>query len=252
MPHLHASGKREQRSAIDQAAALNSKEVLVDRSRLLLDFLFAQLGEDERPYLQISIFGQEMLGLLDSGASQSLLGKKGWDQLVHLKLPIQNTYVNNCTVATGDKCPVIGSISVPICLQGKVKIFELLIVPALPHTLILGIDFWKRMELVPNLRSKEWHFCEGSEVQINSITTMSELSKEQSSELNQLIDEVFQKMGSKLGCTNLVQHRIKTSAEPIRQRYYPVSPTVQQHIDRELGHRRSYWLRKAMGATDSA
>lgn len=41
-------------------------------------------------------------------------------------------------------------------------------------------------------------------------------------------------MGDKLGCTTLVEHEIKTEHTPIKQRYYPVSPTTQQHIDKEL------------------
>lgn len=33
-----------------------------------------------------------------------------------------------------------------------------------------------------------------------------------------------------IGCTNV----IKTSAAPVKQRYYPISPAVQKHIDQEL------------------
>lgn len=41
-------------------------------------------------------------------------------------------------------------------------------------------------------------------------------------------------MGNELGCTDLVEHRIETAALPIWQRYYRVSPAVQEQIDKKL------------------
>lgn len=41
-------------------------------------------------------------------------------------------------------------------------------------------------------------------------------------------------MGDGLGCTNAVEHKIVSTAPPIRQRYYRVSPVIQQYIDKEI------------------
>ena len=41
-------------------------------------------------------------------------------------------------------------------------------------------------------------------------------------------------MGDKVGCKTLVEHKIVTDSEPIKQRAYRVSPIVQERIDKEV------------------
>ncbi|KAG5883240.1 hypothetical protein JTB14_026461 [Gonioctena quinquepunctata] len=41
-------------------------------------------------------------------------------------------------------------------------------------------------------------------------------------------------MGSSLGCTTVAEHVINCTTAPIKQRYYPVSPVMQAHIDKGL------------------
>ncbi|KAG5862952.1 hypothetical protein JTB14_016377 [Gonioctena quinquepunctata] len=52
--------------------------------------------------------------------------------------------------------------------------------------------------------------------------------------LKALIDRNVAAMGDKLGCTHTAEHVIVTNAVPIEQRYYPVSPVIQQQVDKEL------------------
>lgn len=59
-----------------------------------------------------------------------------------------------CTVANGNHYSILGSIIIPIQLQRKVKVFDVLVVPSLPHSLILCIDFWCRVEITPNLHGE--------------------------------------------------------------------------------------------------
>lgn len=177
-----------------------------------------------------------MLGLLDSGASNTIIGGKGWKILGKLNLALNTSDVTSCTVANGEKCQSLGSINVPFQLKDRVKIVKALVIPSLAHTLILGADFWKAMGLVPDLRHGEWKFSNLPETYVDSIALQSqtELSPSQSKQLHELVENAFREMGDSLGCTNLVEHEIKTSSAPIKQRYYPVSPIMQAHIDREL------------------
>ena len=54
--------------------------------------------------------------------------------------------------------------------------------------------------------------------------------------LKKIIDNFFFNTDpEKLGFTNLVQHKIKlTKSDPIKQRYYPVSPFKQENNNAEL------------------
>lgn len=53
-------------------------------------------------------------------------------------------------------------------------------------------------------------------------------------QLNKLVNQNFQSMGDGLGSAKTVEHVIRTDSAPIKQRYYPVSPVLQSHIDKEL------------------
>jgi hypothetical protein len=86
---------------------------------------------DERPYLEVSIIGYPFKGLLNSGASHTLLGGGGWSILERSGVQL-NKIKMQCMVANGAKCACLG-----------------LVVPDIPLDLILGIDFWKSMNIFP-------------------------------------------------------------------------------------------------------
>ncbi|KAG5875346.1 hypothetical protein JTB14_030323 [Gonioctena quinquepunctata] len=52
--------------------------------------------------------------------------------------------------------------------------------------------------------------------------------------LEELTAKYSERMGHKLGCTNVVEHKIITEGEPIRLRPYRYSPGVQKRIDEEI------------------
>lgn len=60
------------------------------------------------------------------------------------------------------------------------------------------------------------------------------LHPEQRDRLKEVVDRSMALMGDSLGCTTVAEHKIRTTSEPIRQRYYRVSPVMQKHIDAEL------------------
>lgn len=204
--------------------------------QIILDFILSHASNDERPYLMVSVLGIEMLGLLDSGATNTIVGGNGWRLLETLPLTLDKNDVQTCTVATGQQCRSVGSVNLPLKVRDRVRVVRALVIPELKHTLILGSDFWRIMGIVPDLRHGEWKFSAEHETVVESIAlnTHSELTAEQANVLHALVERAFAEMGEELGCTDLVEHEIKTSSAPIKQRYYPVSPVVQKHIDVEL------------------
>lgn len=96
------------------------------------------------------------------------------------------------------------------------------------------------MGIVPDLRSGEWKFStERKDLDICPVTSLNSreyLTNCLSILLDKLISDCFEQMGDKLGCTILVKHQIilKENVQPIKQRFYPVSPSLLKHIDSEL------------------
>lgn len=210
--------------------------MLNEHKKILLDYVISHAPNDQRPYLEISVLHVAFLALLDSGATRTLVGAPGYAQLLKLGLtliPSQST----CTVANGQVCKVSGYIQVPIKLIDRVRIIDVLVVPDLSHTFILGIDFWLAMDIIPNLKEKIWHFGECSLQHITSVENESTLTDKQKSQLQCLIEKHKSVMHSDhLGCTTVTEHDIELlpGTKPIKQRYYPVSPIKQRIIDEEL------------------
>jgi hypothetical protein len=123
-----------------------------------------------------------------------------------------------------------------------VGIFEVLLVPEVRHEMILGVDFWAGMGIVPNLRHLTWEFTDSpnkacSSQQITSLVTRDDLSSEQRSRLKSCVNVYFDSTrDSPLGGTDLISHKIVLleDSKPLRARNYRVSPFIQRLIDKEV------------------
>ncbi|KAJ8945293.1 hypothetical protein NQ318_002750 [Aromia moschata] len=165
-------------------------------------------GGDERPYLKVNVLGKSLLGLLDSGASVTILGGPGWEQVKDLGIELLEGKTKN-RVANGEGCESLGSCEVHFSVRNRLKLVKVLVVTDLPHTLILGANFWKQMGIVPDLRHNEWHFSKEPhifEVQEHS-RGQTVLSQEEEKRLQEVVDNNLKFMGDRLGCTDLVQHK---------------------------------------------
>lgn len=204
-------------------------------SRAVLNYILSHAKGDCRPFLEVLVYGRSITGLLDSGSSRTILGRPGWDMLQPFcQLTSENKV--ECAVANGQICRSIGSILIPFQLRDKVVLLDVLVIPALPHHLILGVDFWRKMEIVPDLYSGQWSFKSeiSRSLEISALQSLDNLTTEQRQTLDNLLNESFLAMGTKLGCTNLVQLVIKTESAPIKQRYYPLSHALQKIVNEEL------------------
>lgn len=47
------------------------------------------------------------------------------------------------------KHPVSGYVHLPITLEGRTRRLPVVVVPSLKQSLILGIDFWNEMQIIP-------------------------------------------------------------------------------------------------------
>lgn len=211
-------------------AWLSFVQIQYKKSRI--DSLFCSMDKDPRPYLTVSIFGVNFFGLLDSGATQSVIGKSGWEKLRSFNLELE-TCNNSVKVANGECCTVLGLVSLPIILNSRLKVIKCLIVLDIDAEIIFGIDFWRDMNIVSDFSSSSWKFK--NELEDVSSFEIGLTSEERNQQLDILISTFFRKMGSNLGCAKGVKHMIDTGdSAPIKQRYYNVSPYIQKIIDAEI------------------
>jgi len=192
---------------------------------------------DSRPYLIVNVLGRQMRGLVDSGASRTIVGEKGWRILQELGFAGPHVSPQEVRIADGRRCKVEAMIDVPFELNQVVKIISVLVVPSVSQSLILGTDFLRAMSLVLNLSDDTWAFVEELSVpeEETGLVGRSRLPSLEEEQLRDVVNAFFSKQPERLGCTSLVEHVIDTGdAQPIKQRYYPLSPAMQKVMDDEL------------------
>lgn len=220
-----------------------AETVQATRNKLLapascsLEALMAKSKQDGRVYVNVEIFDRKVKGLLDSGASRSILGGKGWKIIQSLGFSVHAT--NVCVlVANGAECAVEGVVDVPLTLENRSIVLPILIVPAVTTTLVLGVDFWSAMKIVPDVSRGTWSFSDAANITVDSLRVLrprANLTAEQELRLSVVLKNHLQGESRTGGVTPLVEHHIDTGdAVPIKQRYYPVSPVVEKEIHREL------------------
>lgn len=150
---MFSPGKRTSALLIDRDGG--AKKHSVDKFQVILDCVLEHVTNDERPYLRVNILGKTILGLMDSGASRTVIGSKGLAFIKEVGLPVNYTKTTGCIVANGQRTQSIGVVDLPVTLRGQFRLIEALIVPEMPHLLILGEDFWRIMGIVPDLRHNE-------------------------------------------------------------------------------------------------
>lgn len=205
-----------------------------------MDYLIQSTVGDSRPYLDIRIFGKKVRALLDSGASHTVVGDEGLKLLENL--PVNIIPANGRWIETADsnKHVVTGHATVPITLEGRTRDLSVLLVPSLKQAVILGVDFWGRMQIVIDIHNKTWEFSPGKTqlATLNfqeGLNSEEHLSTEEKLKLEKFVNEQFKKQDVVLGRTNLVEHFIDTDkARPVKQRYYNMSPHRLQLVNQEL------------------
>jgi hypothetical protein len=188
------------------------------------------------------VLGCEFVALLDSGASRVFVGQVGWRKLEALGFKLRRTSVERCTLASNSEVACVGAVNVPLRLEHKVAVFEVLVVPDVRQEMILGIDFWVGMGIVPNFRQLTWEFADSltkgqDRPLIGNIVNKFDLTPYQNRVLESCVRGYFDKTRhSPLGCTDLITHKIvlEEGAQPVRARNYRVSPYIQRLIDQEV------------------
>lgn len=101
------------------------------------------------PKIRVSVLNTEIIALLDSGASISVLNSTKLIDKHRLKL-FKATVVVSTADNTTHEC--IGYSNIPYTFAGITKVIPTIIVPQLSKTLILGMDFWNAFGIKPMIK----------------------------------------------------------------------------------------------------
>lgn len=105
---------------------------------------------DPRPFATIKLENIEMSGLLDLGASVSILGRECREVVDQLGLEIKK-FFSNIKIASGRKHRLLGRFEAVVEYKDIKKKIWFYLCPDLDQKVYLGIDFWTAFELAPNI-----------------------------------------------------------------------------------------------------
>lgn len=178
----------------------------------------------------------DILALVDTGSNSSILGSAGFSLLQKLRIPIHYESSCNITTADGSAQTLLGYIFVNLSVNDVIKRMKILVVPSVTHSLILGMDFLKMFQIEVNFNSFKYKVMDSSVCAVNTIESFSDLTPSQKDDLQRVID-CFSSIApeGRLGRTHLITHYIDTgNSKPISQRQYPLSPAMQEHLNKEI------------------
>lgn len=210
--------------------------------------LFVKKPLDNRPYISVKLFDQEIIVLLDSGATGSIVGEKGLPILEHFKLKIYPAKLKNICTADGTPKSVTGLVDLPIVIGDTCQVVTALVVPSLPHNFIFGCDFANQFKISVNFSKNFWQieskvsnskvvtpssFTDFNLDFLCSLDTLSDYDKARAKKTIALFDDIDGK--ERLGRTEKLTLSIDTGdVKPFHKKPYPMSPYMAEILNKEI------------------
>lgn len=212
-------------------------------SKPKVDTIHFHNPDDSRPHLVVDIYGERYHGLLDSGASISILGSEASVIFVNAGVSLHDCgsdEFSKVAMANGSIAVVRGYCFLPVTFQNVTKEIKFYVVPEVQTPLIFGVNFWREFRLAPNIfpdLPAESKPAVRRVSELRSLHHFEELSDTQRAEARAVMRK-FEEVSSEkigLGRTSLLTHTIDTgTTAPIKQRYFCLSPERLKELNRQL------------------
>ncbi len=220
------------------------------------------LFQNNTPFrVKINLHGQVLDATLDTGASLSAVQADIVQNQAKLKVNIKPWSAPPIQLADGGACQPLGLTGLAFGFMGQRFYHRFAIVPCLPSTLVLGMDFMLRASITIHIPSRSvvmgddpllLEGMEGREVQeLDSSLLFMEvpssalqgkveeacLSNTEKEQLSGLLESFSDLFDGHLGRTSLTEHSIDTgNAKPVHLPPYRTSPAKKQLIEDQIGN----------------
>jgi transposase InsO family protein len=195
---------------------------------------------DNRYYAKLKIFGKEFVGLLDTGATVSVISKYTAHKISKWGLNSHAIPKTKISTADGTVHHISSRLDLPVEFSNGYHVIDFLIMDGLKHDILLGMNFFKAFGL--SIEQKEIISsnvisnleCEDLK-RPKLVISRNDLSNAQKLQLDKVITDIKDKIGKGLGRTDYIEHKIDTEdALPVSHRQYPFSPHIMNELDKEL------------------
>lgn len=172
---------------------------------------------------------------MDSGSAITILGNGAHVHLLDRGLIMHEDNITTVQAAGGQLLQCIGYIFLPIKFDNQLHIIKAFVIPSVTSNLILGVDFWrdfgicrKYLSTLEFTENKTDFINEESSKHLHGYDNLTETERRLADNVIEQFKNIsFERKG--LGVTSLITHNIDTGdAQPIRQRYYRMSPEKQR------------------------
>jgi len=180
---------------------------------------------DPRPMTTVNLLGRELTALLDSGSVRSFINQAAGELCLAHRYQPQGTDLP-VRLANGNETSVPDWYKVPVEIGGARAIHSFGVMPGLTVDMILGVDIIARLNIhiPPPPKNTRPETCGCDPV-----------PESKEGRLRRFLAVELPKFDCIHGPTNVTEHKIRLKTDvPIKQRYRPRNPAMQQVIDTEV------------------
>lgn len=188
---------------------------------------------DNRLFLPVQIRGRDFQALVDTGAVHSYINTDTATGLADERNQIRPAQHAQVQLANGTTARTHGAITLGCLIAGIWKPLTFQCLPNLASPIILGMDTLATLgaTICAKTRNITLRTSSTMAAQLNAIQP----STEEDTRLTQFLAQELPKFQRLKGVTPCIQHHIKLKDDtPIKQRYLPRNPKMQQVINEEV------------------
>lgn len=193
----------------------------------------ADTDTDSRPFVPVEIHGRTFYALLDTGAMSTVIGRIVARHLRTRGVSARSSDVR-IRLADGARADVTECYEIEGQIGNLGFMCEAAHVPSLSCDIILGMDVIEELQLVDFKTTVcDKHGSTRNRGQARQIEAMTKLTASETSRLEDFLGEEMAQFEQTPGRTDLIEHniRLKKGTVPIKQRYYPRNPAMQEIIN---------------------
>lgn len=174
------------------------------------------------------------MALIDTGAARSYVGLSVMKHCQEMNYK-ENQVNTSVRVADNHQIILEKEITVPIKIAENQYIFQMQYFPNLTEDVIFGVDILQSIGIKlffdQNVQSKQRINNDGS----STLSTITDLSIHESKKLSNLLETYLKIFNNFNGPALVKPFSIKMkNEEPIKQRYFPRNPAMQEIINKEI------------------